>query len=216
MRIPNESLDDFMTRISTPKPAEPPPVSVVLHPTGKIEVLRPVALSEELAEHSDIFAAPLVHPATSGEAILASWGRRSLAVAGAFAVILGVLVAGIFIGISYQRAEFAGSANDVVVDQQPGGDLRSETPDLTGPTTLATSPLLSDEPRAVRSVRRPILASLRRAVYRPRRSARPQQIMLSGFVPTTLVIYAEKGEIKTRIEPQLVSGYKNKLTPPTN
>ena len=205
-----------MTRISTPKPADPPPVSVLLLPTGKIEVLRPAVLAEDLAEHAETIATTLVHPAASGEAILASWGRRSLAVAGAFAVILVVLVSGIFIGINYQRAESAGAGNDVVLDQRPAGDLRSETPDLTGPTTLTNSPLLSDEPRAVRSVRRPILASLRRAIYRPRRAARTQQIMLSGFVPTTLVIYAEKGEIKTRIEPQLVSGYKNKLTPPTN
>ena len=50
MRIPNESLDDFMTRLREPEPAEPPPVRVVLHPTGTIEVLRPVVLSEDLAE----------------------------------------------------------------------------------------------------------------------------------------------------------------------
>jgi hypothetical protein len=38
--------------------------------------------------------------------------------------------------------------------------------------------------------------------------------MVTGFVPTTLVIYAEKGQIKTRIEPQLVSGYKKQSTFP--
>jgi len=40
--------------------------------------------------------------------------------------------------------------------------------------------------------------------------------MVTGFVPTTLVIYAENGEIKTRIEPQLTSGYKKQLVLPTN
>jgi len=214
MRIPNESLDDFMTRLREPEPAEPPPVRVVLHPTGTIEVLRPVVLSEDLVEPAEAMNTPLVRPSASGEAILASWGRRSLAVAGALAVILLVLISGIFIGINYQRAESIGTGNDLVLDQQPADDRRSETPDLTSPSSSTISPLVSDEPRAVRSVRRPILAKVRRAVYRPRRSVRPQQIMVTGFVPTTLVIYAEKGQIKTRIEPQLVSGYKKQSTFP--
>jgi hypothetical protein len=31
---------------------------------------------------------------------------------------------------------------------------------------------------------------------------------VSEFVPTTLIIYIENGEIKTRIEPQLTAAYK--------
>ena len=122
-----------MTRLREPEPAEPPPVRVVLHPTGTIEVLRPVVLSEDLVEPAEAMNTPLVRPARSGEAILASWGRRSLAVAGALAVILLVLISGIFIGINYQRAESIGTGNDLVLDQQPADDRRSETPDLTSP-----------------------------------------------------------------------------------
>jgi len=36
--------------------------------------------------------------------------------------------------------------------------------------------------------------------------------MVTRFVPTTLVIYAENGEIKTRIEPRLAAIYNKPLT----
>jgi hypothetical protein len=47
-----------------------------------------------------------------------------------------------------------------------------------------------------------------RAYYRPRQLARTSRIVMSSFVPTTLIIYIENGEIKTRIEPQPTSGRK--------
>ena len=47
------------------------------------------------------------------------------------------------------------------------------------------------------------------AAERPRRRPliRPK-FWVSDFVPTTLIIYVDKGEIKTRIEPQLTADYK--------
>jgi hypothetical protein len=39
---------------------------------------------------------------------------------------------------------------------------------------------------------------------------------MSSFVPTTLIIYIENGEIKTRIERQLTSGRKTSRHLPTS
>jgi hypothetical protein len=52
-----------------------------------------------------------------------------------------------------------------------------------------------------------------RAYYRPRQLARTSHLVMSSFVPTTLIIYIENGEIKTRIERQLTQRQKNELTP---
>jgi hypothetical protein len=98
-----------------------------------------------------------------------------------------------------------------VLDRQSADDLRSATPDLTSPSSSTISLPVSGAPRAVRSVRRPVLARLRRAVYRPRRVMRPQQIM-SDCSHHARHLRGDVGEIKTRIEPQLVSGYKRPLS----
>ena len=48
-----------------------------------------------------------------------------------------------------------------------------------------------------------------RAAYIPRRhTPEPEPRQVTDFFPTTLVIYAEDGEIKTRIEPNLTAAYK--------
>jgi hypothetical protein len=207
MRTPKESLEDFTTgRIADPKPTNPPPVRVVLHPSGRVEVLKPVALSEDFAQHPAAVAAPLVS-SVSGEAILASWGRRSMAFAGAFAVILLVFAAGLLIGLNYRPAEPLGTPGDLALDQQLEKDLTSTDPDVIAPLTSTTSAPISDQPIAKRSVVNPSSARQRvlRPVYRSRSIARVPKITLTGFVPTTLVIYVEKGEIRSRIEPQLSS-----------
>jgi hypothetical protein len=57
---------------------------------------------------------------------------------------------------------------------------------------------------------RRVHARVFQSVYRPRRFValpRPR-LIVSNFVPTTLIIYIDNGEIKTRIEPQLTAGYK--------
>jgi hypothetical protein len=46
------------------------------------------------------------------------------------------------------------------------------------------------------------------AVRPPPRRLLGSTLWVSDFVPTTLVIYIENGEIKTRIVPQLNAGYK--------
>jgi hypothetical protein len=186
-------------RVDAPKPAGPPPVRVFLHPSGRVEVLKPVVRSKDFAERPAAIAAP------SGEAILASWGRRSLAVACAFAVLVLVFAAGILIGSYYPHVEPLGSQADVV--QQSENLAAPAKADLTDSSISTDSPLISDAPTVLRSVinRGPAKLRVLRAVYRPRRTARPPQITFTGFVPTTLVIYAVNGEIKTRIEPQLSS-----------
>ena len=40
------------------------------------------------------------------------------------------------------------------------------------------------------------------------------QFIVSEFVPTTMFIFVENGEVKSRIEPQLTAGYKRPSTLP--
>ena len=54
MRMPNESLDDFKSRIA--KPPDPPPV-VWLKSTGETEVLQPLARAENFVNNKAAVAA---------------------------------------------------------------------------------------------------------------------------------------------------------------
>ena len=73
-----------------------------------------------------------------------------------------------------------------------------------------TAPTISKHrtyrPRANRSAARPRVLF---AANRVRHHFLPRpQFIVSDFVPTTLVIYVDKGQIKTRLEPQLTATYK--------
>jgi hypothetical protein len=218
MQIPKESLEDFMTGMPVdPKPAEPPPGPRPVSFSGQVELLKPIEFSEDLVKSPVEILVPLVPSRPAARTHWFSGFYRSLAVAGSFAIIALVLASGIFFGTYRPAAEPATSPGDLGLDQQPEGILTTpDNPDLTGPTAPTSLLLISDEPRALPHVRRPGSARVLRAAYHPRRVVRPHQMMVTGFVPTTLVIYAENGEIKTRIEPQLTSGYKKQLVLPTN
>ena len=214
MRIPDENLDDFTTNITTAKPAAPPPVRS-LHFSGKVEVLKPVVSPEVLAEPEAATGSTFLSPSPDTHRLSVSY--RSLAFAGGLAIIALILASGIFFAIYRPPVEPAVSQSDPGPEQQPEGILTPrEEPDLTDRLIATSLPPISNTPRAVRSVIRrvPARPRVRRAVYRPRNVVRPPQTTETGFVPTTLVIYLEKGEVKTRIEPQLTSGYKKPLALP--
>ncbi|MEP6848537.1 MAG: hypothetical protein ABI999_06755 [Acidobacteriota bacterium] len=212
MQMPYDSLDDFASSITVPqKPKDPPPFQW-LSLSGEIEVLKPLVSAEEFAAH-----APTAIVETSAASRTGNWfsgHARTLALAGSFALVAGIVAAAVFIGTDRPNAEPARNGNDVSVDQRS-----EQTPalmeNLAGPATGLSDPVtdppsVSRLPRAIRSIIRPqpVASRVLRAFYRPKRSIPKPQIVNSGFVPTTLVIYVEKGAIKTRIEPQLSSSYK--------
>jgi len=218
IRRPNETLDDFKSRVTAP--AEPP-TEVLLYPTGDIEVLEPVAHVEEFVNAGpvtaagEIVASPAKYPF--------SWFHRSLAFGGALAIIA-------FLGISLLSAIYRTpvepvSPVDVASDQNTADKLApSEQLDDSDLFSAVDSPFAFNGFPAARKASSPRRVSSRpfRNVHRPQivqQQPRPvvphPQLIVSEFVPTTLIIYIENGEIKTRIEPQLTASYK-KPPPPGN
>jgi len=203
MLRPHESLDDFTNIDARPIPAEPPRMKH-LRPSGRREVLKPVAQSSELVKRSRfVRLAPL--PA----APKFSWYHRSLAFSGALAA--AALILGIFAGL-YAPPEPVGSQSNVVFDRQPEGILTQYEPDTSSLLPEKSGSRVHDRPYTVRSLVRRKLArpGVLRSAHRPRQFSRPSRLVMSEFVPTTLVIYIENGEVKTRVEPQLAAGYKKR------
>ena len=215
MRIPDESLDDFNIS-AAPNPAGPPAARRV-RPSGLVEVVRPLVRLEDFAKSEAAAESALLPPGASGGPQRLSWFHQSLAVCGSFALIALFLVAGLFIGISERPTGPAPGSSDVAMSRQPDDMFTSaEEPFNSDRFADENSPSVSDELRVVRPAARRMHARprLSLAVYRPRRRPLPPQYVVSQFVPTTLVIYAENGEIKTRIEPWLTAGYKKPLAFP--
>ena len=211
IRRPNETLDDFKSRFAAP--AEPPPDAVLLYPTGDIEVLEPLAHSEDFINDEAVtgtFASDAPRPF--------SWFHRTLALGGALAII-AFLGAGLLIRLYRPTVEPVGPVG--VASDQPGAistppDV-SEIPDgfspINTPFAFNGFPIV---PRKAPKPRR-VSSHASRNVYQPQRHVpNPQitalvprqQLIVSDFVPTTLIIYIENGEIKTRVEPQLTAAYK--------
>ena len=214
IRRPNETLDDFQSRVTAPVD---PPSAVLLYPTGDIETLEPLAGSEDFMNGETVtgtFVTVAPRPF--------SWFHRTLAVGAALAII-AFLSAGLLIRLYRPAVEPVGPvdvASDRPADISAPSD-ESDNPDLFSPMN---SPFAFDGSSVTRKTAKPRRASSRasRNVYQPQRSVpNPQitallqrpQLIVSGFVPTTLIIYIENGEIKTRVEPQLTAAYKRSLPP---
>ena len=217
IRRPNETLDDFKSRVAAP--AEPPPGAVLLYPTGDIEKLEPLAHAEDFVTSEAVtgaFAGAAPRPF--------SWFHRTLAVGGALAII-AFLGAGLLIRLYSPTVGPVGPvdvASDQPADISTPPDV-SEIPDGFSP--INTPFAFNGFPIVPRKEPKPRRISSRasRNVYQPQRHVpNPQitalvqrpQLIVSDFVPTTLIIYIENGEIKTRIEPQLTAAYKR--SPPSN
>lgn len=210
MRKPEESLDDFAVK-SVETVAVPPPAVVWLRFTGDVEVLKPLA-------HQEL---PANTGPTKGQTYRFSWFQSALAAAGAVAVVALVLLSAIVIGMydpptgpDVASVDTAGDSSDAVIVSQPeDGLIGTEEPLNPEIVTTRSSPLTNNKVRPIRSAVKPRPAKrVELVAYRPRRQLRRPQHVVTGFVPTTLVIYAENGEIKTRIEPQLSAAYKKPLT----
>jgi hypothetical protein len=210
MRVPNESLDDFTA--SQRKPSEPPSLKLV-RPSGDVEVLKPLARAE-LHPQADIKTAAYVPPAAfPGHGQELSWFLRSIAAVGAFAgVVAVVLGSSILIGIyDPPVAEDQGPRQIERLQVTQSRPPKAPTPFNSSPAEISAGNVteaLRPVPAVMRS--RPARPRAVAAVYRPRRSRR--QLILTKFVPTTLIIYPENGVIKTRIEPQLTAAYRRPVT----
>ena len=218
MRAPNESLEDFINRADTRKPPEPPaPKSVGL--TGEVEVVKPLPTKYEFAAHKAADTSLLY-----GFYGL-SWFHRSLIVGGSLTVVALVIWTGILLGVRRPPLEPVGNfadtfvrPDDVAMDEQ-SGDLRAaqEQPTSSDLLSQSNSPFSFRESHPARSrvkswaARRPKPRTFL-AAYRPRHFFPAPQFIVSSFVPTTLVIYVENGEIKTRTEPWLTAGFKPSLS----
>ena len=215
MWAPRDNLDDFRSRQD---PAEPPPSYVELGLSGETEVLTPLAVWDgDLAAK----ARPRLHRL--------SWFHRSLALSGA------VIVVGLAVGTSAFLKMYGppSAPTDNLNSSVPSltepdttepqiNEVAETTDDADDPESLVdeNSPSAFMAPDTVSTTikRRTNRARTNRAAPRPRVLfaatrvrhhflPRPQFIV-SDFVPTTLVIYVDNGQIKTRIEPQLNAAYK--------
>jgi hypothetical protein len=211
---PRDNLDDYRSRL---EPAEPPPSYVELGLSGETEVLAPLAEWDGYVKDSS----------RKGIGRL-SWFHRSLALSGAV-VVLGLMVGtGTFLKMYGPPSSPTDNLNSSVLGP-------TETSLEPQNNEIAESPDEADEPASLIDENSPsafmspdaVSPTARRKTYRPRvnRSfARPRvlfaatrvrhhllprpQFIVSDFVPTTLVIYVDKGEIKTRVEPQLTAAFK--------
>lgn len=193
MYKPKEGLDDFIVKAAPESSGPPRPVW--LHKTGEVEVVRPLVTWQ---------------PPSRGGARW-SWFQSLLIVGGSFAMMALVLLSAVaieFYDTTVYRADGSNIADypsDLPIDQRLYDELLPTEEPFSSDVSTDSS-LADDQPTAIRSRWRARRSKPRVrliAAYRPRREPSRPLLIETGFMPTTLVIYAENGEIKTRIEPQL-------------
>jgi hypothetical protein len=190
---PNESLDDYLGAPAAGDAPEPPR-KVTVRRTGEFEILKPLTRSEVRARRPRFKSFRPTFPQPL-------WFRRFVAVgSGALVMIALVIVSAIIVGIN----DSAGGP-EVVTDSKPVETLtQPEEPFTFDLSTPEAFELPTREVGIVRSTttRKPTWPRIHRAADKPKPQLRPlPQPERPTFVPTTLVIYAEDGVIKTRIEP---------------
>ncbi len=206
MRAPYDSLEDF--KAPARKTAKPP-ATKSLRLTGKTQILKPLARVEDLSMNR-LFGANALHRF--------KWFHRSLAMGGAFAVILFALITLIDFAIYGPRIGPVEPV-DVAINEQPDSlpvftDEPFTAALLQDENSLISLDELNASPAFTR--RRSVRPRAQYVAYRAPRKPEPfrNQLWVSQFVPTTLVIYIENGVIKTRSEPWYPTGLKRPLSLP--
>lgn len=201
MRVPQESLDDFTKNGAEREPAGPPAMKF-LRSSGSFEVLKPLARAIDAIPSVPATKQVLARPAATPVERPVWWYRRSVVFS--VGVAIAALIAGIVAGL-YTPPGSAGIQGEALANLE-----REEIwtiPSEPAPAALpATNASLGYDRRSVvttSTVKAKLLRPVNRAPYRPSRPARPSRFVMSSFVPTTLIIYIENGEIRTRTEPQL-------------
>jgi hypothetical protein len=211
MQYPNEGLEF--------EPVDPPKPAPVARASGVVEVLQPIARPEK--------------PPDPPPALPRPWYQNPVAIAGAFAVVVLGLLGGVFLGKYASPAKFSGPSADVartepdtdrqIADAPPVAEDEDEDEPADDPDT--GSIIASNAPFTARLAarRKPARPRARERTYRPRlfeAAVRPRRrlprpkFLISDFVPTTLVIYIDRGQIKTRTEPSPTAAYKKQTTSP--
>ena len=208
MKPPNQSLEDFTGKSSTRKPTEPPPEHVV-RPSGIVTRLDPLARYQgpkRLAIRRRFIRRSISRVRYRN----VSWFHLSFAISSGLAIFGLIFISVMFVKVFEPRVEPLSSGSDVAENRTP----ESMPPPVTKPdadelvSTEDSLPSMEDP-----DAERPVVTSrhsrprLTNAAYRQRRRTPRPQFVKTDFVPTLLVIYAENGVVKSRIEPQLTASY---------
>jgi hypothetical protein len=180
--------------------------------SGNVYVLEPRPRSEDPVKSEPTpVEAPLPEKNRGG-----SRTRRVVSVGvGSLVMLALVILSSIFSGIQDPSLETLNVSSvgmiDRLEDRQPRASKVlgpfSSFPDKTPQRSLEQGAAAFEIVRVMPAAR-PVVA-----VYRPERiPQRRPKLVVSKFVPTTLIIYPENGVIKTRIEPQLTAAYKRSST----
>jgi hypothetical protein len=140
-----------------------------------------------------------------------SQAYRGLSIVGGLLTLLALIVSGImFLGVQDPAAEGVTSTQvrrQSPLPKAPGtwvtlpSRLRPGSPVETVTGYRVIKPVKRDA-RSLPTVHRPVLLARRARIIKA------PKLIRTKFVPTTLIIYAENGVIKSRIEPQLTAVYK--------
>ena len=190
MRIQDEKLDNLEIV---------QPTARFVRLTGEVEVLEPIAGPSGPEKRK--------FPAVSEF-------HRTLASAGAFAVIMLTIVTGLHF-MAFGPPEDPVGLGDLAMSMnvRPESDFESEdVPYIVSdaPPDEGSPGEFVDEAAGVRRVAKRTLyrAGATRAGYRRLRPLPAPQHRISEFTPTTMIIYVEKGEIRTRTETQAGGRFK--------
>jgi hypothetical protein len=191
----------------------PPPPAVSPRRSGDITVLKPLVRWEDFEKAKAAHDKKLRWPVLSQ----LSFFHRSIAVGGVGGFIAFILVMTVYFGFSAQPVEQAASTVDLIAGRQKTRPVTP--PKARNPfdhLAVSSSPAILDEPvvPAIVLRRRPARPHVIHADYRVRRVVRRPQLAMNKFIPTTLIIFVEKGEVKSRIEPQLTAAYKKQISLP--
>jgi len=206
VRKPSDSLDQFRKpAFERLKPQQP---ATEVRITGEVERLEPLAVWDGVIRHKSSVRSLSVR----------SWYRfssfhRSLALGTVLGLIALMLGTGMFLRMDRPPIEPVIVSNERPEEELPGElDISNEAPFTSDLVSTEDATSAFDKPSGFRRTPKRSTARLRKmrspvraysaAVQRPRHHLPSPQFWVSQFVPTTLVIFAENGEIKTHIEPQ--------------
>jgi hypothetical protein len=133
---------------------------------------------------------------------------------GGLALVTFVVGTGLYLAIYGPPANSDADIAELATEQQlPDSLALTDRPFSSDVTTTEDSPYRFDEGRTEPTAAKRSSSRSRagRIIYRAPRVVREPlrpQMWVSQFIPTTLIIYIENGEIKSRIEPQLTAGFK--------
>lgn len=200
--------------------------------SGVVEVLKPIARAAErpVPEPSEPVGAAAKQPSRSNRTPIAASALVTIALVAVAAIYFATRRPGPDIARDIPAAapaeprsenntapEIANAPDDDATDtDDPEVELVPRADEAPDSNFVPARPMVTRRrarphrpPAYIPRRRRPLFAAERppqRPLFRPK-------LWISDFVPTTLVIYIDKGQVKTRVEPQFATNYNK---PPAN